>query len=147
HDGAVHGAELVVELRGHHSAGHRRLAEKLAEHRQRLPGIGELPAHHHHQTEAEEEKDQRGDRVLDADDLVVDREEVLAPERQLVVAVIGVRMPVAVAGRGVVFDAHRVLYDREMWATSSLRARRRPALPAAAARSLFATWRTPQASR
>ena len=59
-----------------------------------LAGIGELPAHQHHQREAEEQEQQARDRVLDADYLVVDREDVLAPEAQLLVVgfVGGVRL-------------------------------------------------------
>ena len=53
--------------------------------RQRGARVGELPAHQHHQREAEEEEQQAGDGVLDADDLVVGREDVLAPEAELLV--------------------------------------------------------------
>ncbi len=82
HDGAVHRPELVVELREHRPARHARLAEDPAEQRQRGARVGELPAHEHHQRKAEEEKQQAGDRVLDADDLVVGGEDVLAPEAE-----------------------------------------------------------------
>ena len=51
-------------------------------------GIRELEAHQHDQAEAEEQKNQCGHGVLDADDLVVDREYVFAPPRQLVMAVL-----------------------------------------------------------
>ena len=53
--------------------------------RQRRARVGELPAHQHHQREAEEQEQQAGDGVLDADDLVVDGEDVLAPEAELLV--------------------------------------------------------------
>ena len=85
HDGAVHRAELVVELGQHRAARHARLAEELADERQRGARVGELPAHQHHQREAEEQEQQAGDGVLDADDLVVGREDVLAPEAELLV--------------------------------------------------------------
>ena len=47
--------------------------------------VGELPAHQHHQREAEEQEQQAGDGVLDADHLVVDGEDVLPPEPELLV--------------------------------------------------------------
>ena len=53
--------------------------------RQRRARVGELPAHQHHQREAEEQEEQAGDGVLDTDDLVVDREHVRAPEAQYLV--------------------------------------------------------------
>jgi hypothetical protein len=85
HDGAVHRPELVVEVREHRPAGHASLAEDPAEQRQRGARVGELPAHEHHQRKAEEEEQQAGDGVLDADDLVVDGENVLAQEAELFV--------------------------------------------------------------
>ena len=85
HDGAVHRPELVVELGEHRPARHARLAEDPAEQRQRGARVGELPAHEHHQRKAEEEEQQAGDGVLDADDLVVGGEDVLAPEAELLV--------------------------------------------------------------
>jgi hypothetical protein len=39
-----------------------------------------LPAHHHHQGKAKEQKDQATDAVPDADDLVVGGEDVLPPK-------------------------------------------------------------------
>jgi hypothetical protein len=85
HDGAVHGAELVVELRQHAAAGHAGVAEEPADQRQRAAGEGQVPPHQHHQAEAEEEEQQAGDGVLDADHLVVDGEDVPAPEAEVVV--------------------------------------------------------------
>ena len=85
HDGAVHRPELVVELGEHRPARHARLAEDAAEQRQRRARIGELPPHEHHQRKAEEEEQQAGDGVLDADDLVVDGEDVLTPEAERLV--------------------------------------------------------------
>ncbi len=82
HDRAVHGAELVVELRQHHAARHPRLPEQAPEERQRASRVRQLPPHQHHQAEAEEQEQQPGDRVLDPDRLVVEREDVL-PEESL----------------------------------------------------------------
>ena len=85
HDGAVHRPELVVELGEHRPARHARLAEERADQRQRGARVGELPAHEHHQRKAEEQEQEAGDGVLDADDLVIGREDVLAPEAELLV--------------------------------------------------------------
>ena len=84
HDGAVHRAELVVELRQHDPARGLVLTEQVADERNRRARIGQLPPHDHHQAEAEEQEEQGGDRVLDPDHLVVDGEDVLPPETQLV---------------------------------------------------------------
>jgi hypothetical protein len=81
----MHRPELVVELGQHRAARHARLAEQPAEQRQRAARIGELVAHQHHQRKAKEQEQQAGDRVLDADHLVVGREDVLAPEAELFV--------------------------------------------------------------
>ena len=45
----------------------------------------DLPAHHQHQAEAEQQENQRRQAVLDADDLVIGGEDVLAPEARLFV--------------------------------------------------------------
>ena len=71
HDGAVHRAELVVELGEHRPARHARVAEEPADQRQRHARVGELPAHQHHQRKAEEQEQQSGDGILDADHLVI----------------------------------------------------------------------------
>ena len=60
--------------------------------------IGELPPHQHHQAEAEEQEEEGGYRVLNADDFVILREDVFPPEPELLMRVI-VRMPVRVAMR------------------------------------------------
>ncbi len=85
HDGAVHRPELVVELREHRPARHARLAEEVADERQRHARVSELPAHQHHQAKAEEQEQEAGDAVLDANDLVVSGENVLAPEAKFLV--------------------------------------------------------------
>src|SRR6185295_4030475 len=51
-----------------------------------------LETHHHHQGEPEQQEQQPGDRVLDADDLVVHREHPLAQETQLFVMSVVVLM-------------------------------------------------------
>ena len=71
--------------------------------RNRPARIGQLPPHEHHQGEAEQQEQQAGDGVLDADDLVVLRENVLLPEPEFVVSVIVrmlVRMPMGCRAEG-----------------------------------------------
>ena len=88
HDGPVHRAEGVVKVRRHDPLG-RHVPEdrrqQRAHHRHRLARVGDLPAHHHHQAESEQEEEQRGDAILNADDLVVGGEDVRAPEARLLV--------------------------------------------------------------
>jgi hypothetical protein len=71
---------------------------------QRHAGKGELPAHEHHEREAEEHEDEPGDQVLDADDLVVRGEDVAADEAELVMLVrmVVVRIVRGAVGRGSV---------------------------------------------
>ena len=71
HDRAVHGAELVVELRQHDAARRVRRAEQRSDDRDRLHRERELVAHQRHQAESEEQKQQARDGVLNPDDLVV----------------------------------------------------------------------------
>jgi hypothetical protein len=80
HDRAVHGPELVVELGQHDPAGGIVLTKESTDHRHRLAREGELPTHDQHQRKTEQEKEQGGKTVLDADDLVVLGEDVLSPE-------------------------------------------------------------------
>ena len=54
-------------------------------HGHRLARVGDLPAHDHHQAEAEQEEAQRRDAILNADDLVVRGEDIRAPEPRLLV--------------------------------------------------------------
>src|SRR5438270_5626030 len=63
------------------------MPESVADDGQGMAGISQLPTHQHHQRETEEEENQPGNAVLDADDLVVGRDNVFPPERQLVVVV------------------------------------------------------------
>jgi hypothetical protein len=72
HDGAVHGDELVVELRRHVSA--RRVGS--ADHRRHESGHGrrgprQLPAHHQHQHEADQQEAERRHEILQGDGLVM----------------------------------------------------------------------------
>src|SRR6266568_9481237 len=60
------------------------MREKFANHRQRLAWIGQLPPHQHHQGKAEEEEDQPGESVLDADHLVIGGENIFSPPPELV---------------------------------------------------------------
>jgi energy-coupling factor transporter ATP-binding protein EcfA2 len=114
HDGSVHRPELVVELGEHRPARHPRFAEERADERQRRARVGELPAHQHHQAEAEKQEQQAGDAVLDADDLVVDREDVLAPEAQFFV--VGVVRGVRRLGRDGSWVTHAaVLRNPATW--------------------------------
>jgi hypothetical protein len=89
HDRAVHGAKGVVEVRRDHPFG-RGAAEQPGQQRSHhghwLARMGDLPAHHQHQAEAEQQKTQGGQTVLNADDLVVRGEDVCAPETRLFVA-------------------------------------------------------------
>ena len=94
----MHGAELVVELGQHDAAGRVGGAEQPADERNRPARVGQLPPHQHHQAEAEEQEEEAGDRVLNADDFVIVREDVFPPEPELLMRVI-VRMPVPVAMR------------------------------------------------
>ena len=95
HDRAVHGPEGVVEIRGHHATlGH------ITEHRLQHPThdrdghtrLGDLPAHAHHQQEPEEEERQGRKTVLDADDLVIGRENVGPQEPGVVVMLVAVSL-------------------------------------------------------
>jgi len=54
--------------------------KEFSDERDRLAGVSELPAHDHHQRESEEKEQQRRDRVLDPDRLVILREDICAPE-------------------------------------------------------------------
>src|SRR5581483_1337596 len=65
-----------------------------------LPRIGELPPHAEREEAADHEPEQARKHELDADDLVVLREDVLPDERRrtVIVAVVAVAVHVAVAG-------------------------------------------------
>jgi hypothetical protein len=50
--------------------------------------IGELPAHHQHQTKAEKHEQERGHAVLQADDLVVGGKDVFPPKPKLMMRLV-----------------------------------------------------------
>src|SRR5437764_11274134 len=60
------------------------MREELPNHWQCLAGIGQLPPHQHHQGKPEEEEDQPGESVLDADHLVIGGENIFSPPPELV---------------------------------------------------------------
>ncbi len=68
------------------------MREKFANHRQRLAWIGQLPPHQHHQGKTEEEEDQSGESVLDADHLVIGGENIFSPPPKLVMLVAGLML-------------------------------------------------------
>jgi hypothetical protein len=51
-----------------------------------------LPAHQHHQGEAEEQKDQPAKPVLDPDDFVVGGENIFSPPPELVMLMFGLML-------------------------------------------------------
>ena len=82
----MHREEHGVELRRDGLAGVRE--EHRADHGHLLPGPGELVPDRHGEQAAEGEEDEPGHHELDADDLVVHREDVLPDEPELVVIVV-----------------------------------------------------------
>ena len=110
HDGAVHRAEGIVKV-GRNRAARRRLAEDFfeqrAEHRHRHARMRDLPAHQHHQEKSEQHEAERHETVLDADDLVVGGENILAPETRLVV--FGVAVAVVRVRRGNLAERRKLL--------------------------------------
>ena len=83
----MHGTELVVELRQHDAAGRALIPQPPTDERHRRAWVGQLPPHDHHETEAEQEEEQPGHGVLDADDLVVHGEDVGSQEPRVLVTV------------------------------------------------------------
>src|SRR5438105_7136699 len=79
----MHRAELVVRFRKEDATRRAAFTEKL-ECAECVARPAELQPHQDHQAETEEQKAQRGDSVLDADPLVIGRENVLSPERKRV---------------------------------------------------------------
>ena len=94
--------------------GPKKLAERVADQRQRLARIGQLPAHQHHERETEEEENQAGDAVLDPDHLVVGRDDVLSPERKFVVIVPGIVMMRIVFGVRMRSEARGCVHMRNL---------------------------------
>ena len=56
--------------------------------------ISDAPPHHHHQEKSERQKDERGKSVLDTDRLVIGRENVFPPKRNLMMIVLIVGLSV-----------------------------------------------------
>src|SRR5882757_5976135 len=63
------------------------MREKFADHRQRLTGVSQLPAHQHHQAKAEEQERESTKTVLDPDHLVVGGKNIFSPPTKLMVFV------------------------------------------------------------
>ena len=93
----MHRAERVVEI-GSHDAGDfravlhdligehfgaERLLQEPADDRNGVARISDLPAHQGHQAESKEEKQQGGDAVLDADNLVIGGKDILLQKAHL----------------------------------------------------------------
>ena len=89
----MHCSQLVVELRKHDAAWSVRLAQQVANDRDWSAWEGELPAHQHHQREAEQQEQHCCNGVLNADDFVVLRKNVSLQKAKfvLVVSVFSVR--------------------------------------------------------
>src|SRR5258705_10925341 len=65
------------------------MREELPNHWQCLARIGQLPPHQHHQGKTEEEEDQPGESILDADHFMVGRENIFSPPSKLVMLTCG----------------------------------------------------------
>src|ERR1022692_5157488 len=65
------------------------MSECVTDHRQRLARESQLPSHQHHQRKAEEQKDQTAETVLNADHLVIGRENICSPPTELMILVGG----------------------------------------------------------
>src|SRR6266487_4812724 len=65
------------------------MREKFPDHRQRLARISQLPAHQHHQAEAEEQERETAKTVLNPDHFVVCGENIFAPPTKLMVFMFG----------------------------------------------------------
>jgi hypothetical protein len=63
------------------------MREEFPNHWQCLARISQLPPHQHHQGKTEEEEDQPGESVLDADHFVIGGENVFSPPSELVMLV------------------------------------------------------------
>ena len=63
------------------------MRQPFADHRQRLAGISQLPAHQHHQAKPEEQKCQAAEAILNSDHFVVGGKNVFSPPSELVMLV------------------------------------------------------------
>src|SRR5438067_9318536 len=66
------------------------MRKPFADHRQRLAGIRQLPAHQHHQAESKEEEHQPAEAVLNSDHFVVGGKNVFSPPPELVMLMSGI---------------------------------------------------------
>jgi hypothetical protein len=80
---------------------------------QGLARIRQLPAHQHHERKPKEKENQPGDPVLNPNNLVIGRDDVLPPERKFVVVVPGIVMMRIVFGVRVRSEARRSVHMRE----------------------------------
>jgi hypothetical protein len=101
----VHGDQLVVELGKHDAARGIQLTEPASDDRYWLTGIGELPPEDNGEREANQEKAEAGQRVLQADDFVIQREDVFSEQNRS--DSIESRHGRKVLGRPVSYDACR----------------------------------------
>src|SRR5437773_446461 len=70
-----------------HGARAENVWQPSADHRQRLAGISQLPAHQHHQAKPEEQKCQAAEAILNSDHFVVGGKNVFTPPSELVMLV------------------------------------------------------------
>src|SRR5438067_7489243 len=77
------------------------MRKPFADHRQRLAGIRQLPAHQHHQAESKEEEHQPAEAILNSDHFVVGGKNIFSPPPELVMlvrCVVRVRFVMSVNG-------------------------------------------------
>ena len=114
HDRAVHRTKGIVEVAAHDpSLGHvftQDLFQERPHQWDGFAGMSQLEAHRQHQEEAEKQEKQRRHSVLDADDLVVGAEDVLAEETRLMMRVTVRRVGRARVGVGC-GGLHRLEYQ------------------------------------
>src|SRR5580700_4133978 len=63
------------------------MSERVSDHRQGLARKSQLPSHQHHQRKTEKQKGQPAETVLNADHLVIGRENVCSPPTELMMLV------------------------------------------------------------
>ena len=68
----MHRDELVIELRKQDTARRLELPEQRADERNRLAGVGKLPAKDDRQAKPDQQEDQTCQRVLKPDDCVIE---------------------------------------------------------------------------
>ena len=93
HDRSVHRTEHVVGLTSHLAVDQPTRFPAVGENpahvaRKGLMGIGDAPAHHDHQEEAEEQEGSCREAILDSDRLVIGGKKILLPPWQNMVVVV-----------------------------------------------------------